>query len=187
MKQNVFLFLAIMQFISCNTTKQKNIADENCYIVLNSVSNVISVGDKRDVCLTQMIDEVRNGKKVDAENLKKLQNLQKEINKRLLESLKNLETESAKNKNEKIFDVSIQYLKKIQNMERQFPILISDMSDDIPENNSRYSDSIAISTKEIEKFYVLYRDTMHQYLEVHNINDRKFDSIQAVVDKKYKT
>ena len=175
-----------MQFISCNTTKKKDFTDENCSIILNSVNSVIYLGEKRDACLDQLIDEVKTGKKTDAKNVSKIQNIEKEINKTLTENLKILKLEFAKNKSEKVFDITIQYLTKVQEMEKQFPMLVSDLSDDNPENNSRFSASIKNATAEIQKFYILYRDAMLKYLEVHSINEKKFDSIQKVVDKNIK-
>jgi hypothetical protein len=186
MKKKVIFLLVLMQFISCNTTKKNDFADENCSIILNSVNSVIYLGEKRDAYLDQLIDEVKNGKKTDAKNVSEIQKLEKEINKTLTENLKILKIEFAKNKSEKVFDVTIQYLTKVQELERQFPKFVSDLSDNDPENNSRFSASIKKASEEVIKFYGLYRDAMQKYLEVHNINEKRFDLIQKAVDRNIK-
>jgi hypothetical protein len=186
MKQNLILLLVLMQFISCNTNEKKNVVNENCYIVLNSVSYVIDVYDDRNICLTQMLNELKNKTNIDTKNVSKIQKLSREINKRLTVSLRNLKTEFVKNKNEEIFDVSIQYLSKVKELEKKIPKLVRELSDNIPDNNPKFKESIRKSTAEVEQYELLYHNAMNQYYKVHNMSDKKLDSIENAVEKNTK-
>ena len=83
MKQTIILFLIIIQFISCNKRTEEQKIEENCFVVLYSVSYVADVNDKRNIHLTQLLNEIKNGLKIDKENIKEIEKLSKEINKRV--------------------------------------------------------------------------------------------------------
>jgi hypothetical protein len=186
MKRHLILLLLFLQSISCNTNDKYKTIDENCYIVLNSVSNVIVIYDERNAFLTKMLNEIRNESKINAENLLKIEKLTKEIQQRLTTSLKILETKHILNRNEEIFDVSIKYLKKVEELEKIVPLLIIDLSDTIPNTNIKLKESTLEATNEVKHYGQLYHNAMNKYYKKNDMSNKKLDSIEALVEENSK-
>ncbi|REG88546.1 hypothetical protein [Flavobacterium aquicola] len=183
MKKYTILLFIIMQFISCNSSKSESNVDENCYIALKAVSDVFKVYDERNKCLSQLLNEVRTEKNIDTKNVEKIERLSKEINKQITLSLKSIKNKEIDNKDEEIFIVSSNYLSKVKELENEIPLLIKDVSDNNPSINLKLKKSISEYCTEVTQLGNLYHNAMNRYYKIHNMSDKKLDSIENAVEK----
>jgi hypothetical protein len=186
MKQTIILFLIIIQFISCGTNKKEMKIEENCYDVLYSVSYVTVVFDKRNIRLSQLLNEIKNNAKIDKDNIKEIEKLSIEIKKRVKVSLNKLNEKYKENKNEKIFEISLKYLSKVNDLEEKLPSFIKELSDNIPNTNFELKDLIKEYSIEVKSLGHTYHIAMNDYYKLHKISDVKLDSIEDVVEEKTK-
>jgi hypothetical protein len=183
MKKYIILLFIILQFISCNTRKNEDIVNENCYVALKVVSDVFEIYDERNKCLSQLLNEVRTAKNIDTKNIEKIESLSKEINKQLTSSLETLKNKEINNKDEEIFIVSSKYLSKVKELENKIPLLVKDVSDNNPNINLKLKKSVDEYCLEIKQLGYLYHNAMNRYYKVHNMSDKKLDSIENAVEK----
>jgi hypothetical protein len=186
MKQTIILFLIIIQFISCNKRTKEQKIEENCFVVLYSVSYVADVCDKRNIHLTQLLNEIKNGLEIDKENIKEIEKLSKEINKRVKVSLNKLNDKYKENENEEIFKASIKYLNKINELEDKIPSFIKELSENIPLTDFKLNDSVREHAIEVKKNYQTYNLAMNNYYKSNEMSDLKLDSIENAVEVKTK-
>src|SRR5690606_33600976 len=121
MKKHIILILISIVSYSCANISREQKVEENCFFVLDAVSQVAVVYDKRNEHLLQMIDELKNHREVNIDNLNAINRLSIESDKRIKKSVADLQKRQSEFQKEEIFETSINYLLKANEIEQKIP------------------------------------------------------------------
>ena len=179
------IFIYILFFTSCNSDKEH-------LELLNQVKNNLEVESNvsfffflRNIPLSEILVEARIDKyKIEKSKFKKIDSLTVELNSELNKSIKQISSNKNKTPNNKFYKATLNYLKKIQEMETVLHPFLESIKDTIENNEQSLSIVVKSKSMKIKSETDNWLKVKSEFYEENQIDEKEIDSITELIKKK---